>query len=309
MARIKRSDMRVIDDAFNMHGGYVLDFTDRTFAEFFEDELGIQIYNNKYSFNGSSKAKHLRAFVEVEDPYLVACTLRALWKYRESLDKYTDPTRIIQARLFELLGRLEAGIAVPPPDARPQRAWTAEEQDRRHQWVVHLHQFSEDEITEKILLPLFRQLGFIRITPSGHQDKNLEFGKDVWMKYKLPTNHFIYFGLQVKKAKLDAAGKSKNANIAEVHAQVLMMLGHPIFDPETNKEHLVDHGIIVSAGEITKQARNWLGQRLDASQRSQILFMDRQDILDLLVMHMTPFPDRGHPTETQARPTNADFPF
>jgi hypothetical protein len=55
--QFKRSDMRIFDDAFNMHGGYVLDFSDRTFAEFFEDEFGIEIYQDKYRFNGSSKAK------------------------------------------------------------------------------------------------------------------------------------------------------------------------------------------------------------------------------------------------------------
>jgi hypothetical protein len=39
MVQLKKSEMRIIDDAFYMHGGYVLNFSDRTFAEFFEDEL------------------------------------------------------------------------------------------------------------------------------------------------------------------------------------------------------------------------------------------------------------------------------
>ncbi len=41
-----------------------------------------------------------------------------------------------------------------------------------------------------------------------------------------------------------------------------MMLGHEIFDPETSKKVLVDHAFIVSGGEITKAARNWLGSKL-----------------------------------------------
>ena len=36
---------------------------------------------------------------------------------------------------------------------------------------------SEDELIEDILLPLFRQLGFHRITAVGHKDKALEYGK------------------------------------------------------------------------------------------------------------------------------------
>ena len=76
--------------------------------------------------------------------------------------------------------------------------------------------------------------------------------------------------------------------MAEVLQQVLMMLGHEIFDPEIGKRVLVDHAFIVAGGEITKSARNWLGNKLDASKRSQILFMDRDDILNLFVVTNLP---------------------
>jgi len=50
------------------------------------------------------------------------------------------------------------------------------------------------------------------------------------MRYILPTQHVLYFGIQAKKGKLDAAGSSKgaNSNVAEIHNQVLMMLGHKL---------------------------------------------------------------------------------
>ena len=35
--------MLVVDDLFDMHGGYVLNFSDRTFATFFAEELNIDI--------------------------------------------------------------------------------------------------------------------------------------------------------------------------------------------------------------------------------------------------------------------------
>ena len=41
--KIRALDMRLIDDLFGMGGGYVLDFSDRTFADFFSDELDIDI--------------------------------------------------------------------------------------------------------------------------------------------------------------------------------------------------------------------------------------------------------------------------
>lgn len=174
----------------------------------------------------------------------------------------------------------------------PHRPFTPKEIEKREQLIAYLEKCSEDELIDEVLLPLFRQLGFHRITSAGHKDKALEYGKDIWMRYILPTQHILYFGVQAKKGKLDAAGTNKgsNANIAEIHNQLLMMVGHEIFDPETNRQVLVDHAFIVAGGEITKQAKNWLGQKLDASKRSQILFMDREDILNLYVVSNLPLP-------------------
>lgn len=182
--------------------------------------------------------------------------------------------------------------AVASEIASPHRPLTAAETEKKNRLIEYLDQCSEDELIEVILLPLFRQLGFARITSAGHKDKALEYGKDIWMKFILPTQHVLYFGIQVKKGKLDASGvtKSSQANVAEIHNQVLMMLGHEIFDSELNRRVLVDHAFIVAGGEITKAARNWIGNKLDQSKRSQILFMDRDDIVNLFVVSPLPAP-------------------
>ena len=193
----------------------------------------------------------------------------------------------------------------------PHRPLTPQEIEKRTQLECYLDQCSEDELIEEVLLPLFRQLGYHRITAPGHKDKALEYGKDVWMRYILPTQHVLYFGIQVKKGKLDAAGQSRrsNSNIAEVHNQALMMLGHEIFDPETSKKALVDHAFIVAGGEITKQAKNWLGEKLDASKRSQILFMDRDDILNLYTVNSLPLPAGAIPESEDDLDFGDDIPF
>lgn len=179
--------------------------------------------------------------------------------------------------------------------ANPHRPLTPSEIERRDQLTAYLNRCSEDDLIGEVLLPLFRQLGFHRITAAGHKDKALEYGKDVWMKYTLPTLHVLYFGIQAKKGKLDASGVS-TSNVAEIHNQVTMMLGHEIFDPETSRRVLVDHAFIVAGGEITKQARNWIGNKLDASKRSQVMFMDRDDILDLFTVTNLPLPKGALPT-------------
>lgn len=176
--------------------------------------------------------------------------------------------------------------------ANPHRPFSKAEIERRQLLAAYLDQCSEDDLIEEVLLPLFRQLGYHRVTAAGHKDKALEYGKDVWMRYRLPTQHVLYFGIQAKKGKLDASGVTKagNANMAEIYNQALMMLAHEIFDPEVNRRVLVDHAFIVAGGEITKAARNWLGNALDATKRSQILFMDRDDILNLYVVASLPLP-------------------
>lgn len=194
--------------------------------------------------------------------------------------------------------------------ANPHRPFSPAELETRQLLSLYLDKASEDQFIEEVLLPLFRQLGFHRITVAGHKDKALEYGKDIWMRYTLPTQHMLYFGLQAKKGKIDAAGVSKtgNANVAELYNQILMMLGHEIFDPEFGRNVLVDHGFIVTGGEITKAARNWLGEKLDASKRSQIIFMDRNDILDLYTVTNLPLPSAAMPRKASPF-IDDDIPF
>ncbi len=71
--------------AFPQGFGYVLDFSDRTIAEFFEDEFQIDIDEQKYSANGTSKRNRLTTFIEIEGAYITAKVLRALWDRREGL--------------------------------------------------------------------------------------------------------------------------------------------------------------------------------------------------------------------------------
>lgn len=199
---------------------------------------------------------------------------------------------------------------VSNPAANPHRPLNPAEVERRTKLAAYLDKCSEDELIEDVLLPLFRQLGYHRITAAGHKDKALEYGKDIWMRFTLPTQHFLYFGIQAKRGKLDSSGVTRagNANIAEIHNQALMMLAHEIFDPETNRRVLVDHAFIVAGGEITKAARNWLGNALDASRRSQIIFMDRDDILNLYIVSNLPLPAAALPPQADPWATANDEP-
>jgi hypothetical protein len=118
MVQLKHSEKRILEDALNMGSGYVLNFSDRTFAEFFDDQ-GITIYQERFGFNGTSKAKHMRAFIEVEHALTVCRVLRQLWEHRESIPQYqqADATGELKSKFFALLKKLESGDEIPRTDA------------------------------------------------------------------------------------------------------------------------------------------------------------------------------------------------
>ncbi len=84
MSTLSTVEKQRFEDLFGMASGYVLNFSHAKFAEFFRQEVGINIYDPRYAFNGTSKAKMLRAFWEVEEPANVGRALEKLlevWRY------------------------------------------------------------------------------------------------------------------------------------------------------------------------------------------------------------------------------------
>ena len=217
---------------------------------------------------------------------------------RDSLNAFFDDRQRLQIQSTAVPGAITKDL---PKTA----AWTPAQIAYRQRCEAYLNKASEDDVIENILAPLFTALGFSRISITGHTDKRLEFGKDLWMKYRLPTGHLIYFCCQAKREKLDAAASGTNTNIATILKQVEMMIGHPIFDPDDNRKHLLDHCYLISAGEITKAARHYLAERLDQQARRHVLFVDRADLLDLATRVSLHIPGK----EESSQPPNDGIPF
>ncbi|WP_432592678.1 restriction endonuclease [Stenotrophomonas maltophilia] len=121
--------MRTIDRVFQMESGYVLDFSDRTIAEFFLDELNIDFNDPKFAVNGSSKAKRLRTFLQSVDKGTAARALRELLQYRCSMYSASgrkDDLSNADGMILEVIATLEGKPArysgngfVPPPTRVP----------------------------------------------------------------------------------------------------------------------------------------------------------------------------------------------
>lgn len=84
MANLTTNDKQVLEKLFQMSGGYVLNFSDRTMGEFFNDDVKINIYDEKYNYASGSKANRLRGFWQIADDSLVSKSIVEMIKYIES---------------------------------------------------------------------------------------------------------------------------------------------------------------------------------------------------------------------------------
>jgi hypothetical protein len=78
MSSLTFLEKRQLEELLEMGSGYVLDFSNRTFQEFFRDVVQVDIYSPRYEENGTSKANHLRTFWECEDDKKVGKVLNGL---------------------------------------------------------------------------------------------------------------------------------------------------------------------------------------------------------------------------------------
>lgn len=119
MANIRSLDMLFLEDLFKSDKGrgYVLNFSDATFSQFFAEEINVDIDDPAYAVNGGSKGKRLRCYLQMVEISAVVKTLRALWEYREAIrmrEGKAETVENAQGRLLSLINRLEG-----KPDAQP----------------------------------------------------------------------------------------------------------------------------------------------------------------------------------------------
>ena len=192
MGNIGSIDMMFLNDVFGMGGGYVLNFSDRTFSEFFREELQIDIDDPLYARNGGSKAKRLRCFLQTVDKPTVARALKALWAYREALQQrsgQTDDVQNARARFQSLINRLEGR----PDNARPPTPEPAASCDRKRVGelkrdllaVTSLQAHARGYAFERFLCGLFEAYGLAPQEPfrlRGEQiDGSFQFGNDTYL--------------------------------------------------------------------------------------------------------------------------------
>jgi hypothetical protein len=167
MASFRAIEMDLIEDLFEMRGGYVLQFSNRTFAEFFADDLGIDIYAAQYERNGTSKANRLRSFLRSTDAPAAARALQALWEYREMIRERSGRSEHVpraKQRLQQLVERL-GGKMQEEPSTHGVRTQPSQQQ---------IHSLLSELMMLPAMAPQPRGYGFERFLTRLFNDYGLE---------------------------------------------------------------------------------------------------------------------------------------
>lgn len=129
MSALTEVDKRYLEKILGMEGGYLLDYNDMTFGQFFSRH-GVDIHGTKYQTYGTSKAKKMRAFWESEPDALVGKVLSEILNVYEVNCKLNNKgideavlqeSRKIAARL---LGKLQPEQSSKPRDDFLSREFT-----------------------------------------------------------------------------------------------------------------------------------------------------------------------------------------
>ncbi len=99
MSGLSISEKRLFEDILEMSCGYVFDFSNEDFHEFFETVLNIDIFDEKYNFKSGSKANRMRAFWNNENGQCVGKVLFEMIQLIELGDEY-DENKIEKAKII-----------------------------------------------------------------------------------------------------------------------------------------------------------------------------------------------------------------
>ena len=117
MSSLTDIDKRYFEKILNMEGGYLLNFSDRSFGQFFAHHK-INIHSQKYQTYGTSKAKKMRAFWEQESDRVVAKVLSEMLDSYETncdLDDLEPNSKVLKKCrdiVSKLAGKQTTGIAI-----------------------------------------------------------------------------------------------------------------------------------------------------------------------------------------------------
>jgi hypothetical protein len=110
MSDLTFAEKQKFEQLLGMASGYVLNFSNRTFAEFVKDSSGRDIFNDRYNNASGSKAHRLRMFWQKEDNRMVGKLMSDMLDYLGESGPRVEMCRLI---VGHLLGQSHAQYVAP----------------------------------------------------------------------------------------------------------------------------------------------------------------------------------------------------
>ena len=115
MSDLTNLEKKRFEKLFDMSGGYVLDFSNRTIAEFVVDSTGRNIYDVRYDYESGSKANRLRAFWQVEDNRVVGKLMGDMLDYGVEGGFFKAKEAALLDGCRQIVARLLQNVAAAAP--------------------------------------------------------------------------------------------------------------------------------------------------------------------------------------------------
>jgi hypothetical protein len=138
----------------------------------------------------------------------------------------------------------------------------------------------ESEFSTKILIPLFRALGFTNVK---YNHGNKEYGKDITFARKTEFDELEFYGCQVKFGNVsgDASGE-----VNELITQAKDAFQMPFYDVYTRQKVRISKLVIAVSGKFTANAIEKIVEGLtDYPLKNNLVFIDGDKITNLLTRY------------------------
>jgi hypothetical protein len=146
-----------------------------------------------------------------------------------------------------------------------------------------LQAMSEDELRVKVLIPLFRRMGFRDVR--DYHGGSLEQGKDIVMWKQTEFGRTNYAA--VVKARRISGQASGSDSAGVVATQINQCFGRPYLDGSGTGEQRVQECLVVCPFEIKKEARHAIESAVGEG-RSHVRYVHGADLWDLVKQHFGP---------------------
>jgi hypothetical protein len=284
MSSIRPIELKLVDQLFERPAdpGYVLDFSNNTFASFFAQELDEDIYQERFSARGTSKMNRLRCYLELATDEKAAKALHGLWEYRETLqNSFKTEVPNAERRLTELVIRLGG-----KPISTPQ---TAEASHATRQAVdpTRLDQLRNDLIALTSLPPQRRGLAFERFLKElfnaygmeGHGSISIR-GEQIDGSFRLDGQTYL----------LEAKWQNEKTGAADLHT----------FEGKLGQKAVWTRGLFISQSGFTDEGIHAFGRG------KRVICMDGLDLWEAL-SGTIPLPEIVDRKATRASQTGEIF--